>query len=89
VTSLTKHNCNHVAFKVYGTVQGRSPLSTDSVTSQAESEAQGDLRELYAETSQGIKDVDRGPRLVHMVKLEKSEIESKEFEGENNFSILR
>jgi acylphosphatase len=51
--------------------------------SQVEGEAQGD----ESSVQKLLKDVDRGPRLAHVVKLEKSEIESKE--GEINFSILR
>lgn len=58
-------------------------LSTDIVTSQVEGEAQGD----ESSVQKLLKDVDRGPRLAHVMKLEKSEIEPKE--GENNFSILR
>ncbi|KAN0078894.1 Acylphosphatase-like domain containing protein [Elaphomyces granulatus] len=50
---------------------------------KVEGEAQGD----ESSVQKLLKDVDRGPRLAHVVKLEKSEIESKE--GEINFSILR
>ncbi|PGG97717.1 hypothetical protein AJ80_09652 [Polytolypa hystricis UAMH7299] len=51
--------------------------------SQVEGEAQGEEVSLQ----KLLKDIERGPRLAHVVKLEKSEIDPKE--GESLFLVTR
>jgi acylphosphatase len=50
---------------------------------QVEGEAQGEENSIQ----KLLQDVDQGPRLAHVVKVEKNEIDTQE--GEKNFVILR
>lgn len=50
---------------------------------QVEGEAQGDEESLQ----KLLKDINKGPRLAHVVKLEKKDIDPQE--GESNFVIKR
>ncbi|KAL1970156.1 hypothetical protein VTN77DRAFT_6561 [Rasamsonia byssochlamydoides] len=87
-----------VAFKVHGTVQGVSfrdftqrkangygvtgwVRNTDD--GKVEGEAQGEEESLQ----KLLQDVNKGPRLAHVVKVEKKDIDTQE--GESNFVIRR
>ncbi|KAJ5595054.1 acylphosphatase [Penicillium hispanicum] len=87
-----------VAFKVHGTVQGvgfrdftqkcainygLKGFVRNTTCGRVEGEAQGDeetLKKLFQQ-------LDKGPRLAHVVKLEKRELEPKE--GEDHFAVMR
>ncbi|KAL2003704.1 hypothetical protein VTN02DRAFT_2735 [Thermoascus thermophilus] len=91
-------SAKRIAFKVHGTVQGvnfrdfteRQANSygltgwvRNTIDGKVEGEAQGDEESLQ----KLLKDINKGPRLAHVVKLEKKEIDP--LDGESNFVILR
>ncbi|KAI9732773.1 MAG: hypothetical protein M1834_003711 [Cirrosporium novae-zelandiae] len=88
---------SRIAFKVHGRVQGvcfrdfaRRNATSYGVTGfvrntldgKVTGEAQGDEGSLM----KFLKDIDRGPRHAHVVKLEKHALEPKE--GENSFRVV-
>ncbi|OJJ30610.1 hypothetical protein ASPWEDRAFT_46221 [Aspergillus wentii DTO 134E9] len=87
-----------IAFKVHGTVQGvgfrdfTQKRATEhglkgwvknTTCGRVEGEAQGDSESVQ----KLLKDIDRGPRLAHVVKLEKKDLTPQD--GEDHFGVKR
>ncbi|OJJ50158.1 hypothetical protein ASPZODRAFT_128775 [Penicilliopsis zonata CBS 506.65] len=87
-----------IAFRVHGTVQGvgfrdfTQKHATvyglhgwvkNTSDGRVEGEAQGEEETL----KKLLKDIDKGPRLAHVVKLEKKEVAVEE--GEDHFAVKR
>ncbi|XHG08245.1 hypothetical protein AWENTII_011355 [Aspergillus wentii] len=98
-----------IAFKVHGTVQGKSSNNfigftcvgfrdftqkratehglkgwvKNTTCGRVEGEAQGDSESVQ----KLLKDIDRGPRLAHVVKLEKKDLTPQD--GEDHFGVKR
>ncbi|KAL2011983.1 hypothetical protein VTN00DRAFT_4701 [Thermoascus crustaceus] len=91
-------SAKRIAFKVHGTVQGvnfrdftqrhandygLTGWVRNTIDGKVEGEAQGDEESLQ----KLLKDINKGPRLAHVVKLEKKEIDTQD--GESNFVVKR
>ncbi|KAJ5720878.1 uncharacterized protein N7483_008812 [Penicillium malachiteum] len=87
-----------VAFKVHGTVQGVGfrdftqkcatsygliGWARNTTCGRVEGEVQGDDETI----KKFIQQIDKGPRMAHVVKLEKRDMDL--LEGEDHFSVLR
>ncbi|KAJ5287403.1 acylphosphatase [Penicillium angulare] len=87
-----------VAFKVHGTVQGvgfrdftqkcatgynLKGWTRNTTCGRVEGEVQGDEETI----KKFMQQIDKGPRLAHVVKLEKRDMEP--LEGEDRFSVMR
>ncbi|KAJ5347338.1 acylphosphatase [Penicillium brevicompactum] len=79
-----------VSFKVHGTVQGvgfrdftQKCATSYDLRGWVEGEAQGpdDIMQKF------FQQVSKGPRMAHVVKLEKQDLEPRD--GEDHFSVMR
>ncbi|KAJ9195107.1 hypothetical protein DTO166G4_2897 [Paecilomyces variotii] len=85
-----------IYFKVHGTVQGvnfRNFTDTRAndyglvgfVRNTSDGKVEGEAQGSDESLQKLLKDINKGPRLAHVVKVEKQEIDPKE--GESNFVV--
>ncbi|PKY03259.1 putative acylphosphatase [Aspergillus campestris IBT 28561] len=87
-----------IAYKVHGTVQGvgfrdftqkrathhnLKGFVKNTSCGRVEGEAQGDSESLQ----NWLKDIHKGPRMAHVVKVEKREVDVRD--GESHFGVMR